>query len=628
MHKSLEFLYLFLIIFCFQANTQTISIQGKVASSRYAVKQASVTFIDDVDTTKKFSAITDNSGNYQIGLPTSIESNKNNLPDKFELAQNYPNPFSSSTAIPYNIKKQSEIKVTIYDILGREVRKFRVVLQTAGSHRILWDGRNSFGQRVAAGVYLYKVQVGGESQVKKMVLNSGEKDFVSLQQVNFSHMLTASHKVNEFSSGGNYTVRIENTDNTSPVIISKQFDNIQVKNDTTINFNVEYIATATIDFDSLHQYIRGFGAANILPWRPDMTESEIETAFGTGNGQLGFTILRLMVDPNSNNWSRSVATAKTAHEIGAIIFASPWNAPTDLVETANDVTRIRYDMYDEYAAHLDSFVTYMANNDVPIYGISIQNEPDWGEWTRWTAGEMFTFMRDYAHLITGAKVIAPESFQFRREMSDPILNDSMACANLDIVGGHIYGGGLASYPLAEQKGKEVWMTEHLSGENNSANDWEWALPVATEMNRVMKAGMNAYVWWYIVRYYGPISDGEGGFGDLKGTVTKKGYVMSQFTKFIRPGDYRVESSVYPPTSSVHISAYRDSLSSKEVIVAINTSSSPSDVAFTIQNRTKNTFTPYTTSEFKNVVQGEDIYMDDNNFILNLEASSVTTFISN
>jgi glucuronoarabinoxylan endo-1,4-beta-xylanase len=47
-------------------------------------------------------------------------------------------------------------------------------------------------------------------------------------------------------------------------------------------------SVAVIDLDSTHQVIRGFGAANIMPWRDDMTASEIETAFGTEDGQIGF----------------------------------------------------------------------------------------------------------------------------------------------------------------------------------------------------------------------------------------------------------------------------------------------------------------------------------------------------
>ncbi len=619
---------LILFILYLQANTQTLTIQGTVTSSRLPIQQASVTFIDNVDTTKKYTTITDNSGNYQIGLPTAIAFD-DNLPKDFQLAQNYPNPFSSSTAIPYNVNKQSDIKVTIYDILGREVRQFHIGSQTVGLHNIIWDGRNKLGHKVANGIYLYKLEASGKSQIKKMILNSGTQSLLSIQQINLPRISPKNEAVAAIPNEGSYTIRIENTENTLPYIIFKQIDNITVNNDTTINIDVDYLPTVSIDFDSLHQKIRGFGAANILAWRPDMTTSEIQTAFGTGYGELGFTILRLMVEPNSDNWSRNITTAKAAHDMGAIIFASPWNAPAGMTETINGRTRVRPDMYDEYAAHLDSFNTFMNNNGVPLYAISIQNEPDYGQegnWTDWTADEMLTFMRDHAHAINGTRVMAPESFQFRRNMSDPILNDSTACANLDIVGGHIYGGGLAAYPLAEQKGKEVWMTEHYTESDNSANLWPLALDVATEMSRVMSAGMHAYIWWYIVRFYGPISDGEWE-GDIKGTVTKRGHIMAQFSRFIRPGDYRVESSVYPGTSNLLVTAYRDSLSSKEVIVAVNSSSDPKDVAFKIQNRATNIFTPYTTSEFRSVGQGEDIYMEDS-IILNLDASSITTFLSN
>jgi glucuronoarabinoxylan endo-1,4-beta-xylanase len=212
-------------------------------------------------------------------------------------------------------------------------------------------------------------------------------------------------------------------------------------------------------------------------------------------------------------------------------------------------------------------------------------------------------------------------------MSDPILNDSVACANTDIVCGHIYGDGLAPYPLAEEKGKEVWMTEHLSGENNSANEWDWALPVAREINDVMRADMSAYVWWYLVRYYGPIDDGSFDIRSRKGTVTKKGYVMSQFSRFIRPGYYRVDSRSWPPTGSPYVTAYKDSTSSRAVIVAINSGSTPLELIIQIKYGFANTFTPYTTSENKNVVQDENVEVSDHRLIYTMEASSITTFVS-
>lgn len=382
---------------------------------------------------------------------------------------------------------------------------------------------------------------------------------------------------------------------------------------------------AVVDINTRHQIIRGFGAANILQWRPDMTDSEIETAFGTGDGQLGFSILRLRIQPQQDQWITNVRSAKKAHDMGATIIASPWNPPDNMLVANSTERRLRPDMYGEYAEHLDAFSYFMESNGVPIYAISVQNEPDIkDQWTTWMPQEMLTFMRDYAPIIQ-TRVMAPESFQFRRDMTDPILNDSLACANLDIVAGHIYGAGLGPYPLAEEKGKEIWMTEHLTGSDDSGDDWTLAYRVAYEMHSVMEAGMSAYVWWYIVRYYGPISDGTNNSGQ-KGDVTKKGYAMSQFSRFIRPGFYRVACDPHPQRS-VYITAYKDPESSRVVIVAINTSTSTREQTFVIPNGDIQNVTPYVSSETQNCERGAVIPMANDSFSMTLGGTSVTTFVS-
>lgn len=635
-HKSKKpqpaflFACLLQIVLFAQLDAQTLSVQGRVTASRFAVQNASVTFIDNADTTIKFSALTDAAGFYQVGLITSVESNPNGLPDDFELGQSYPNPFSSATAIPYRLGKGADVQVTIYDILGREARKFVVGRQIAGLHHLFWDGRDKFGKRVAGGIYFYKLQAGDESQVRKMIFDTRGRGSVSLPPASASPILHMNKVAGHYIHNGNYSIRIENTDNTFPIVVSQQVENVPVRNDTTINFSVNAIATTVVNLDSVQQIIRGFGAANILQWRADMTDAEIETAFGTGEGQLGFTILRLRVQPNSNEWNISVPTAKKAYDMGATIIASPWSPPASMKTNNNLVGgELREDAYDDYAAHLGAFADFMSNNGVPIYAISVQNEPDVTvtyESCDWNASQMLKFMRENASAIK-TRVMAPESFQFRRVLSDPILDDSLATANLDILAGHIYGGGLARYPLAEEKGKEVWMTEHLSGEGSQANDWSWALPVGKEINDVMQAGMSAYVWWYIVRFYGPISDGERNSG-AKGSATKKGYVMSQFSRFIRPGYHRVDSKSWPTTGNVSITAYKDSSSSRVVLVAVNTGSSSLEVAFRIENGAVNSFSTYTTSAAKNVVQGNDVAVIDNRCTFDLEASSITTLVSN
>jgi len=157
---------------------------------------------------------------------------------------------------------------------------------------------------------------------------------------------------------------------------------------------------------------------------------------------------------------------------------------------------------------------------------------------------MLRFVKENAPSIV-TKVIAPESFQVRRVLSDPLLNDLTAMVNFDILGGHIYGGGLAPYPLAESKGKEIWMTEHLVLET----DWEDNLATGKEIQDCMNAGMSAYIWWYIVRFYGPIYD-DGSQPDtppgaVQSEISKRGYVMSQFARFVRPGFFRIGAAENP-----------------------------------------------------------------------------------
>jgi len=641
--KSIKFipkLFILKFLIITSLSAQTFSVTGRVTASRFPVANASITFIDLSDTTNKYSTLTDATGNYQISIITSVESNLNNLPTNFKLEQSYPNPFSSSTAIPYQLKNESDVQITIFDILGRVVKNFNVGLKNSGLHNVLWDGRNSIGQRVANGIYFYRLQSGGESQVKKMIFNEAGRGHVSFPNLNYSQSSTSNWFNKQNITTGNYKIRIDNTADTRPLVVPKQYDNVILQRDTTISFSVDYTSVADISVDISLQKIQGFGAANIVGWRPDMTVDEIEKAFGTEEGQLGFTILRLRISPNPNDWIRNVTSAKAAYEKGVKIIAAPWTPPANMKTNNNLIGgELREDAYNDFAEHLKSFKDFMADNGVPIYAISVQNEPDISvdyESCDYSPDQMVKFMRENAPNI-GTKVMAPESFQFRKNMSDPLLNDSLACANLDIVAGHIYGGGLVSYPLAEEKGKEIWMTEHLTESAHSANVWSYAIEVAKEMNDVMKAGMNAYVWWYIVRYYGPIGDGEISTSfpnepfPQKGEVTKKGYVMSQFARFIRPNYYRVESNVFPPSvgSGVDVTAYKDPESSKIVIVALNTSSTPKEQVFRFQNNNLFTnFIPYTTSAAKNCEQGEEFTTSSGSFTFTLEPSSITTFVSN
>jgi len=92
------------------------------------------------------------------------------IPNQFTLHQNYPNPFNPITTLRYDLPENSYVNVTIYDMLGRQVKTLINQTQDAGFKSVLWNATNNQGNPVSAGVYLYQIQAGEFVQTKKMVL--------------------------------------------------------------------------------------------------------------------------------------------------------------------------------------------------------------------------------------------------------------------------------------------------------------------------------------------------------------------------------------------------------------------------------------------------------------------------
>lgn len=87
----------------------------------------------------------------------------------FTLLQNYPNPFNPSTTIEYIIPEAGNVKVNIYDISGQLVKEFSSNFQNPGTHKIIWDSKNSNGQNVASGTYLFQVKFNQTILTKKLM---------------------------------------------------------------------------------------------------------------------------------------------------------------------------------------------------------------------------------------------------------------------------------------------------------------------------------------------------------------------------------------------------------------------------------------------------------------------------
>jgi uncharacterized surface protein with fasciclin (FAS1) repeats len=97
------------------------------------------------------------------------------VPEKSILLQNYPNPFNPETWIPFNLAKESDVSVKIYDASGRLVRSLILGRREAGvymdkSRAAFWDGRSNTGEVVSSGIYFYNITAGDFSATRKMIV--------------------------------------------------------------------------------------------------------------------------------------------------------------------------------------------------------------------------------------------------------------------------------------------------------------------------------------------------------------------------------------------------------------------------------------------------------------------------
>ena len=88
----------------------------------------------------------------------------------FQISYNYPNPFNPIITIYYELPESGFVNITIYDIMGREVKILENTIKMVGHKKIRWNAINSVVGTVSAGLYFYRIKVGGYTQTKKMVL--------------------------------------------------------------------------------------------------------------------------------------------------------------------------------------------------------------------------------------------------------------------------------------------------------------------------------------------------------------------------------------------------------------------------------------------------------------------------
>jgi len=158
------------------------TVGSPLTGSRFAFEQTTIDLAEYLGHTVRFRfRLVTNASEARDGIhlddfsvvwsaPVGVGDSEAPIPYVFNLGQNYPNPFNPSTRIYFSLAKSGQARLNIYDLLGRQVLILIDQVMAPGIHEVTWDGTDSFGNEVASGIYLYKLETVGQVRVKRMLL--------------------------------------------------------------------------------------------------------------------------------------------------------------------------------------------------------------------------------------------------------------------------------------------------------------------------------------------------------------------------------------------------------------------------------------------------------------------------
>ncbi len=393
----------------------------------------------------------------------------------------------------------------------------------------------------------------------------------------------------------------------------------------------------TIQFDSLLQHMTGFGGSTA--WAGGLADNLINDLFSPTDG-CGLTLMRMRIAPNGTTGRGEITIAKKAQALGASIWAAPWSPPAEWKDN-NNVNKggsLKPENYQDWADRLVSYVKNLSSQGVDLKWISAQNEPNWTadyESCRYTPAQITSFVGEYlgpslekAGLKT--RIIAPEVINWGglKQYGDAILNNAAALKYCDVIASHSYGDEPRApnypYKLVQEKGKELWQTEY--GFDQFAGDESMVpgIAIAKQMHgQIVNGPVSAYHTWWIIP-----ADGVNGMASnglvMRGKVVQRGYVMGNYSRFVRPGSYRVAANPNP-TSGILVTAYKNDSLGQLIVVAINESSSAVQQKFVLNGATVPNMTPWETSDAVKLTAREQITAGSS-FSWSLPAKSVVSFV--
>ena len=150
-----------------------ITLNPNISTDSYETVQVVITDHDGNEKVYDLEALQELGLYQQMAVVNNITTSTDNEildPEVFTLHQNYPNPFNPLTNISYDLPEDGLVSVNLYDMKGTLVKTLVNDVQSSGYKTLKWNGTNEKGQKVSAGLYLYRIEAEGFTDTKKMAL--------------------------------------------------------------------------------------------------------------------------------------------------------------------------------------------------------------------------------------------------------------------------------------------------------------------------------------------------------------------------------------------------------------------------------------------------------------------------
>lgn len=402
---------------------------------------------------------------------------------------------------------------------------------------------------------------------------------------------------------------------------------------------------ALVDWSEVFQTIDGFGGS-VADFQDSLTPAQADFFFTTSG--IGLSILRTQIIPDAETCNAEfqkggcsksngqilngeLATAQLAAARGAVVFSTPWSPPASFKSNGSfkNGGTLLPSRYSDWAVAIASYVSMMERNGVPIYAVSVQNEPDlttdYGS-CRFTAQEIHDFVPYLASALRSegkgsTKIMIAEESGWSFDLASAALADPKVAPEIGILAAHGYRGEVGPFPSGHAR---LWQSEDSSQSADYDGSMTDGVFWARKIHSILTlANVNAWIWWFLTDMP---HQGEGrdnaALTDYYGNFAKRAFVTGQWSRFVRPGWVRIGVK---GSGHVLISAFKDPSSRAFVIVAINPEREPVSQLFSLKGFTARSLSPWITSFQLSLAPLPPVSIHGTSFTYTLPGMSVVTF---